>query len=46
MMITFGRYSHVMPYLAAEEKTEYGMIASDIIEKIPEAIKSVQNNAP
>lgn len=29
--------------LAAEEKTEMGLIAGDLIEKIPEAIKKVKN---
>lgn len=29
---------------AAEEKTEIGMIAGDIIEKIPEAVKTVQSS--
>jgi len=29
--------------LAAEEKTEYGVIAGDVMENIPEAIKTIQN---
>lgn len=31
--------------IAAMEKTEYGMIASDILEKIPEAMRRIQNQS-